>query len=199
MTYAIDLRELRLVEKPEVDDAFATSIGWTTVPEMREAIQADLRRHREHEVEEAKRRQIGERLGALHDFEVPDSLVEDELVRALRNYASYLAQRGVNVERADLDWEKLRAEFRPEAVERAKRGLILDGIAEKEKLQISNQEIDAQIRRMSSNDDFAETKARLRRDGGYDRIRGALLEDKALEHVLGLASITTESAEKPAR
>jgi len=199
MTYAVDLRELRILEKPEVDDAFASGLGWSTAPEMREAIDADLRRHKEHDVESSKRRQIGDKLNELHELEVPESLVEDELVRALRNYASYLAQRGVDVERAELDWEKMREDFRPESVERAKRGLILEAIADKENLDVGNAEIDAQIRRMASNDDFAETKARLRRDGGYDKIRRALRVDKALEHVLGLAEVKTESAEKASR
>lgn len=182
------LKEIRVQEKPEVTDEFAKSVGtgWETVDQMREAIAGDIRRHREMEALRAKRNQIGEKLVELHHFEVPETLVEEELGKSLNNYARYLASQGVNLEEADLDWRKLGEEFRPEAVKRVKRGLILEAIGKKEGLVVSDVEVDAEIRRAANegNRDFADVKHRLKHDGGYEALRASLLQEKALEVVL---------------
>jgi len=185
--HAVTLKEIRVQEKPEINDEFAKSVGgWDSVQQMRETIGADIRKHKEHEALRVKQNQIGEHLLAIHDFEVPDALVEEELGKSLQNYARFLASQGVDVEKAELDWNKISTEFRPEAVKRVKRGLILEAIAKKEAIEVSDVEVDAEIRRAANENgrDFAEVKHRLRHDGGYEALRASLAQEKALAFVL---------------
>lgn len=183
----VTLKEIRVQEKPEVSDEFAKSVGgWDSIAQMRETIAADIRKHREIEALRMKKNQIGERLLEAHQFDVPDSLVEEELGKSLNNYARFLASQGVDLENADLDWNKIRDDFRPEAVKRVKRGLILEAIARKENLEVSDVEVDAEIRKAAneSGRDFAEVKHRLKHDGGYEELRNSLAQEKALDLVL---------------
>jgi trigger factor len=188
----ITVKEVRIQEKPEVTDEFAKSVGnFENVDEMRQAIRVDILRHREQEVLRAKRNQIGERLLALHQFDVPETLVEEELGKSLQNYARYLASQGVDIDKAQLDWERIGNEFRPEAANRARRSLILEEIAKKEKLVVSDVEVDAEIRRAASEHgrDMAEVKHRLKHDGGYEALRLSLSQDKALDFILKEATL----------
>jgi trigger factor len=188
----VALKEIRVQEKPEVDDEFAKAVGgWEGVAQMREAITADIRKHRELEVRRKKQSQVGERLLAAHDFDVPEVLVDEELGKSMQNYARFLASQGVDVEKAEIDWQKVRDDFLPEAVTRVKRGLILEAIARQENLQVSDVEVDAEIRRAANEAerDFAEVKHRLKHDGGYEQLRGSLSQEKALELVLGAAKV----------
>lgn len=183
----VTLKEVRVQEKPEVNDEFAKSVGgWESVAQMRETIAADIRRHRELEALRLKKNQIGDRLLEAHQFDVPESLVDEELGKSLNNYARFLASQGVDLDKADLDWKKVSDDFRPEAVKRVKRGLILEAIARKENLQVSDVEVDAEIRKAAneSGRDFAEVKHRLRHDGGYEELRTSLAQERALELVL---------------
>jgi trigger factor len=185
--HEVTLKEIRVQEKPEVNDEFAKSVGgWENVEQMRETISADILRHREAEALRFRRNQIGEKLLAAHDFEVPEALVEDELGKSLNNYARYLASQGVDLEKADLDWRKVGEEFRPEAVKRVKRSLILESIARKEGIAVSDVEVDAEIRRAAQEQDrdFAEVKHHLKHEGGYEALRGSMAQDRALELVL---------------
>ncbi len=187
----VTLKEIRVQEKPDVNDDFAKSVGgWDTVEQMRETIAADIRKHREFEALREKKKQIGEHLLAIHDFDVPDALVEEELGKSLQNYARFLASQGIDVDKADLDWNKLAEDFRPEAVKRVKRGLILEAIAKKENIVVSDVEVDAEIRRAAneSGRDFAEVKHRLVHDGGYEALRASLAQEKALDLVLSAAT-----------
>lgn len=190
--HEVTLKEIRVQEKPEVNDELAKTVGdWETVADMRTAIAADIRRHRESETMRAKRDQIGNALLARHEFEVPDTLVEEELGKSLNNYARYLSSQGVDLDKAEIDWRKIGEEFRPEAVKRVKRSLILETIAKKEALAVSDVEVDAEIRRATREQDrdFAEVKHRLRHDGGYEALRLSLMQERALELVLREAHV----------
>lgn len=183
----VTLKEIRVQEKPEVNDEFAKSVGgFEGVDAMREAIRNDIRRHREMEVMRAKRNQIGERLLATHEFDVPEVLVEEELGKSLNNYARYLASQGVDIEKAEIDWRRVGEDFRPDAVKRVKRSLILEAIAKKEKLVVSDVEVDAEIRRAATEAerDFAEVRHQLKHDGGYESLRASLAQDRALDLLL---------------
>lgn len=185
--HEVTLKEIRVQEKPDVDDEFAKSVGaWDNVEQMRETIAADIRRHREMEALRLKRSQIGEKLLALHDFDVPEALVEDELGKSLNNYARYLASQGVDLQKAELDWSKVGEEFRPEAVKRVKRSLILEAIARQEDIKVSDVEVDAEIRRAAKEQEreFADVKHHLKHDGGYEALRSSLAQERALELVL---------------
>ena len=186
----VTLKEIRVQEKPDVNDEFAKSVGgWETVDQMRETIGADIRRHREVEALRLKRNQIGEKLLASHEFDVPETLVEEELGKSLNNYARYLASQGVDLQNANLDWRKFGEEFRPEAVKRVKRSLILEQIARKEDIRVSDVEVDAEIRRAAKEQDreFADVKHHLKHEGGYEALRASMAQDRALELVLSEA------------
>jgi trigger factor len=186
--HEVTLKEIRVQEKPEVNDDFAKSVGagWETAEQMREAIAADIRKHREVEAIRFKRNQVGEKLLAAHHVDVPEALVDDELGKSLNNYARYLASQGVNLGTAELDWRKIGEEFRPEAVKRVQRSLILEAIAKKEGIQVSDVEVDAEIRRAAREQDrdFADVKHHLKHEGGYEALRGSMAQDRALELVL---------------
>jgi trigger factor len=185
--FEVKLKALAVRELPEVTDDFAKSVGgWDTADQMREVIGADIRRHREAEALRFKRNQIGEQLLARHNFDVPETLVEEEIGKSMNNYARYLASQGVDLETAEIDWRKIGEDFRPEAVKRVKRGLILEAIAKKEGIQVSDVEVDAEIRRAANEQqrDFAEVRHHLKHEGGYEALRASMAQDKALELVL---------------
>jgi trigger factor len=191
--FEVALKALAIREKPEVNDELAKSVGgWETVDAMREAIGADIRKHREAEALRFKRTQIGEKLLAAHTFDVPEALIEEELGKSLNNYARYLASQGVDLETAEIDWQKMGEEFRPEAVKRVKRGLILEAIAKKEEISVSDVEVDAEIRRAAREQEreFADVKHHLKHEGGYESLRSSMAQDRALELVLSSSSLS---------
>jgi len=182
--HEVTLKEIRIQEKPEITDEFAKSFGgWDDVAKMRETIAGDIRKHREADVVRGKRNQIGDVLLARHHFEVPEALVEEELGKSLSNYARYLASQGVELDKAELDWRKIGEEFRPEALKRVRRSLILEAIARKENITVTDVEVDAEIRRASREQDreFADVKHRLKHEGGYEALRSSLAQERALD------------------
>ncbi len=190
--YHVVIKDLKMREKPAVDDelAKAANLG-ETVAEMRDRIREDLRRHKEHEALQSKRQQVGKELVMRHEMEVPYALLSEEMTRSMRNYARFLASQGVDIEKADLDWQEVGKNLEPEARDRVKRSLILEAIAKKEGIEISDVEVDAEIRKAASGTDqeFAEVRQRLRADGGYEALRESIAQEKALEMVVQAAEV----------
>lgn len=190
--YELKVRELKKLDKPALDDDFAksTSLG-ETVAELRQRVREDLERHKKHDAQQVKRQQVGEALVERHELEVPQAMLGEEMNRTLRNYARYLQSQGVDLEKAQLDWEKIGRDLEPEAVKRVKRSLILEAIAKKEGLEVSETEVDAEIRKATAGTDeeYAEVRHRLRADGGYEALRNEILQEKALEMLIGAAVV----------
>jgi trigger factor len=199
VTYEMVVKEIRVRERPELTDEFAKSAGWESVDDLRQKLQADMQRHREADAIRAKRQEIGEKLVELHAVETPETMVENELGNAMRNYARYLASQGVDLEKAEIDWNKVRDEFRSDAEKRARRALILEAIGKKENLTVSDAEVDAEIRKASADArrEFAEVKHRLKHEGEYEQLRLSLLQEKALDFVLAEARSVAAPAAEP--
>ncbi|HVR43738.1 MAG TPA: trigger factor [Thermoanaerobaculia bacterium] len=198
--YELSVREVKSKQKPEADDELARSIGLgETLAEMRVKLREDLGRHKQQESVQDKRRQIGEALVARHQLEVPRALLAEEMDRSMRNYARFLASQGVDLEKAELDWEDIGRNLEPEAINRVKRGLVLEQIARKEALEVSDVEVDAEIRKATQGTDqeYAEVRQRLRHDGGYEALRGSMLQGKALDLLVREARVVPKAAPNP--
>jgi len=190
--YDVTLRALQERELPELNDDFAKSNGiGETLDEMRAKIREDLARHKEHDALKAKRQEVSDQLISAHEFEVPDTLVDEEVGKSLRNYARFLSSQGIDLERQQIDWEKIRDDFRPEAVKQVKRQLLLEVIGKQEQITVEDPEVDAEIKRAAGTQrEFAEVKHRLVHDGGYESLRLSMVQEKALDLVVREARVS---------
>lgn len=197
--YDLKVRELKARQRPEMDDELAKTTGIADdLAQMREKIREDLDRHKKDEAVQNRRAEVGEALVARHQLEVPQAMLMDEMNRSMKNYARYLASQGIDLEKEELDWEKIGRELEPDAVKRVKRGLILESIAKKEGIVVSDVEVDAEIRTAirGSDQEFAEVRHRLKHDGGYEALRESMAQEKALELILAEVRPVPAPAEK---
>lgn len=189
--YKVTVREIRTLVRPVADDEFAKKTGFgDTVAELREKIREDLKGHKEQEAQQARREEVARKLVEMHEVPTPQSMVEDELGKAMREYARFLQSRGVNLEYADVDWQEVQKQLLPGAENRVRRSLILDAIAKEEGITVTDVEVDAEIRQAAnaSRQEFAEVKHRLRHDGGYEALRASMVQERAFERVLEAAT-----------
>jgi len=192
VNYDVTIKEIQLRELPELNDDFAKSTGWAeSVEDLRKKVEDDLKGHKENDAKQKVRRQLGDKLIEAHDFEVPEALIFDETAHALRNYARMLSQQGIDPEKANVDWEKLRDDFRPEAIKRVKLASILGAIAKSEGLEATDEEVDQEIRKGVYNQtEFASLKRRLIEDGTYADLRRHVIEEKSFDLVTSEAKVT---------
>src|SRR3989454_7939759 len=140
-------------------------------------------------------RSLLDQLVGMHEFPVPRKLVEAQLDRKLENFLGQLAGQGIDPRQTDLDWRKFREELRPEAEKDVRRSLVLQKIAEAEKIEVSDEELDETIREIAqeTHESAAALKTRLTRDGGLDTIQFTRRTQKALDVVYKNARMIQKS------
>jgi trigger factor len=184
-TYTVKVQSIKQKTLPELDDQFATQLGeFKTLDEVRQRIRESMEAERKHSAEhEAKDKLVAE-LVKRSDFEVPEALVDRQIDVRLERGLRALASQGMKAEDIKkMDLNRLRVGQREQALQEVKASLLLDKIAEEEKIEVSDEEIDREIEALASQSKQTPDaiRGRLTRDGALDRIRNRIRSEKTLE------------------
>ena len=191
-SFVISLSELKARELPALDDAFAQQASdKQTLAELRADLEERLK-------EDAERRNRSNRHDALLaalveqlEVELPETLVQQEIVSLLEQTAGQLAQQGMDVKKLFTPQliQSLRDTSRPEAEERLKRSLALKALATAEAIALEAGEIEAKVKELSRG--FSDSS-------NIDpvRLREAVQEDLMREKLLGFLEANSTISEK---
>lgn len=194
--YHVEVQSIKHKVVPAADDDLAKSVSeFSTLEELRTKLRQDLTERARHRVEMAAKQKLVEQLLQLHEFPVPEVMVEARLERKLERTMRQLFSQGIDPRQAQVDWHKVREDSRPDAEKEVRASLLLSKIAAAEGLEVSEEEVDEMIREMAqeANEPPATLKTRLTRDGGLDTIKSTRRNQKAIDFVYRNAKITRKS------
>ncbi len=187
--FTVTLKEVKKKVLPELNDEFAKDTGGNkTVDELKARIKEDLEARKRDEQGAAQREELMKKLVDAHAFEAPPGMVEHELRTMTRQQAARFARQGMDIKSFDV--KKFMEKNRDLAVQRVKGTLLLDEIADKEKIDVTEQELSASIAVMAK--EAGQTVDKIRKyyetqDGGLENLRGSLIQEKALGLLLSRA------------
>jgi trigger factor len=183
--YVVKVHSLKHKSLPELNDLFAKELGeFTSLDDVRKRIREGMENERQRAAEHEAKDKLVTELVKRNDFEVPESLVERQIDVRLERGLRALAAQGMKPEDLKkMDLNRLRAGQRDQAVEEVKASLLLDKIAEEEKIEVSDAEVDGEIEALArqSKQTSEAIRARLTRDGALDRIRNRIRNEKTLD------------------
>ncbi len=187
--FKVMVKEIKRAVMPEVNDDFAKDIGnHHTVEELRARVKEDMEARKRDELASAQREELLSKLVDAHTFDVPPGMVERELQAMMKQQAVRLARQGMDVK--SFDAEKYREEQRPLAERRVKGLLILDAVADREKVTVIDEELSAELQVLSrKSGQPVETikKYYESQEGGMDNLRSSLIQEKTLTLLLSRA------------
>ncbi len=190
--YHVEVQSIKKKVVPAIDDDLAKTVGeLTTLEELRNNLRDDLEKRQQRRVEGAAKQKLLDHILKAHDFPVPEGLVEAQLNRKLENILAKLLAQGIDPRTTKIVWGKIREETKPEAEKEVRSSMVLEKIAEAEKIEVSDEEVDNLIREMAQerHETPAALKTRLTRDGNLARISSSRRHQKALEFVYHNAKI----------
>ena len=182
---------------PTLDDEFAKDCGpYASLHELRDKLRSQMEKALKKEIEESYKDILLKRLIDTHHFDLPDTLVERELSTIVRQKLQ-ARQRGKVTDPLPApdaeELKKIREEHRQEANRRVKAGLILEAIAEKEGLSVSQDDLDNEVTRLATElrVPMADLVKMIQAGGqdSVDELRARILADKALDVVYRQAVI----------
>jgi trigger factor len=183
--YKVKVNAIKQKSLPDLNDDFAKELGeFSTLDEVRQRIREGMEHERRHAAEREAKDKLLAQLIQRNEFEVPEALVERQIdVRLERGLRALAAQGLKSEDMKKMDLPRLRAGQRDQAVQEVKAALLLDKIADNEKIEVGDEEVDREIDALAkqTNQAPAAIRSRLTRDGALDRIRNRIRSEKALD------------------
>ncbi|MGA2644501.1 MAG: trigger factor [Candidatus Sulfotelmatobacter sp.] len=183
--YTVRVNGIKQKSIPELNDDFAKELGeFTTLAQVRKQIRENMEAEKRHSAEHAAKDKLVGELVKRNDFEVPESLVDRQIDLRLERGLRALAAQGMKMEDLKkMDLPRLRSGQRDQAIQDVKSSLLLERIADLEKIEVSNEEVNREIESLAkqSKQTSEAVRARLTEDGGLDRIRMRIRSEKTLD------------------
>jgi trigger factor len=190
--FHIAVHDVRQRIVPALDDEFAKDMGeFDTLEALRARVRQDLEAEAAEAADRQVRADVLKKLAARVPFPVPGSLVDREIDRRVEEFARRLMDQRIDPRKANLDWAAFREAQREPAAEAVGSALVLDEIARRDEIGVSEVEIEAELDKYSARSGLTvpAVRARLEQDGGLGRVAAGLRREKALSHVMQQARI----------
>ncbi len=183
--YTVKINGIKQKSLPELNDDFAKELGeFTSLDQVLKQLRENMEAEKKHNTEHAAKDKLVAELVKRNDFEVPESLIDRQIDLRLERGLRALAAQGMKMEDLKkMDLPRLRAGQREQAVNDVKSSLLLERIADLEKIQVSDEEVNREVEALAkqSKQTSEAVHARLTQDGGLDRIRMRIRSEKTLD------------------
>ena len=182
VSYDVTVKAIKKKTYPERDEEFAKQLGpysdWNDFEtKLRERVEG-----RKKEALEAQARdKMLDELVAKYQFPVPETFVQQQIDARLERGLRALAQQGMSSDAMrQLDFGRLREAQRDQAVTEVKVSLILDAVAEREHIEVTDEDMERELLMLSiqSREPLETLRKRLKEDGSLDRIREQMRREK---------------------
>jgi trigger factor len=206
VTFRVLVKSIKERRLPPLDDELAQQVGrGQSLDELRQELGDELQEAAHQADEQRFENDVLKALDERMEVEVPEALIEREVNRRVRELELRLQEQGVKMERyleyTNTSLEVLKAQQRPQAVQKVRLELALETVAEREGLSVSDAEVDEAVGNALNEDPEIGRRARELRTA--DPVRGyfrhQLLMRKTVEYLSSLAAPeTSDKMESPA-
>ena len=153
--FKVKIHEIKTKELPQLDDEFAQDVSeFDTLAEYKEDVKKRLTEQKENEAKRTKEDEAIQKIIDKSEMELPEAMIETQCENMVNEFAQRIAQSGLSMEQymqfSGLTIEKLKEQVRPEAETRIKSSLVLEQIAKEENIEVTEEDIDAEVAKMAA-------------------------------------------------
>lgn len=192
--FKIRIKDIKVKELPALDDDFAKEFGEFETFELLKAHLRDMHEKQESERIDSELREAAvTALIEKNAIEVPESLIDQQVVQMIESAKKRLAYQRLTLEMMGLDEERYKIQFRPVAESQVKGSLLLDALAKQENIQAGDDDLEDKFRQMSGdNDQSLETmrKHYLQNQKAKENLLIQIKEDKAIDFLISRAKVS---------
>lgn len=148
------VHSIRVKELPEVDDEFAQEVSeFDTLDEYKADIRARLLKDKEAEAKKIKEDAVIEKIIEGAQMEIPDAMVDFQTEQLMEDFAQRMQAQGLSLQQyfqfSGMNEEQYRAQLQPRALQNIKSRLVLEAVAKAENLEVTQEDVDAEMQRMA--------------------------------------------------
>ncbi|MED1204831.1 trigger factor [Heyndrickxia acidicola] len=187
--FKVKIHEIKTKELPALDDEFAKDVDEEveTLDQLKEKLEKNLKESKEHQAKHATEDAIVEKAAENAEIDIPEAMIDTELNRMMQEFEQRLQMQGLNLDLyfqfSGQDEKALRDQMKEDAQKRVRMNLTLEAIAEAENIEVSEEEVEAELTKMAEayNMSAEDIKKAL---GSLDGVKGDLKVRKAVEFLV---------------
>ncbi len=190
--FKVKLHEIKKRELPEIDDEFAKDVSeFDTIAELKEDIKKHQLEHKAHHADEDVENSLVDQIVEGMKVEIPDAMIEARCNQSLQDFAYRLQMQGMNLETylqyMGTNADEFKASFRPQAEKQVKMRLALEKIVKLENIEISDDDVAAEITKMAEA--YGVSEEQVKSAVPVKEIKKDLAVTKALDIVKSTAEV----------
>ncbi len=188
----VTIQDVKEKVVPAIDDDLAKDTGEAeTLEELRGVLRKKLEEEEEGRAKEAAKKQLVRQIIEGNDVPVAPALVERYVEQRLQLQR---LMSGRQADQASPEDEALKEMLRPEGVEVVQSGLVLEAISKQEEIEVSEEELNAELERLAGERDVnvARIKSEYDKEGRLESLERRLVEDKTLDLLVSKSQIIIE-------
>ncbi len=184
------IKEVKAIRLPEMTEDFLKQFGVKTVESLRELIKVVLERQLEYSQRQSARQQVTEHIGASAQWELPRDLLMRQARKAMARKVMEMRADNMPEEKIEQMQRQMQQNVLQSTELALKEHFVLQKIAEVEKIEVNDDDLDAEIERMAeqSEESPRRIRARLERDDLMDAVAAEMIERKVLNLILESAT-----------
>lgn len=185
----LDIKDVKSLRLPELDELFLEKYQCKTVDQFRETIRLVLQRRLEYSQRQSAREQVLSLITASATWELPQDLLQRQARKTLARRVMEMREAGIGEDEIKARQRLLERDVLSSTASALKEHFVLQKIAENEKIELDQGEIDEEIIRIA--DQYGETPRRIRaqfeREDLMETLAAQLIERKSLDLILSSA------------
>ena len=155
-TFKVKINEIKAKELPELDDEFAQDVSeFDTLAEYKESLKKNLEEKKENEAKRTKEDEAVQKIIDKSKRDIPEAILDTQCETMIEEFAQRIAQSGLSSDQSlqfsGLTVDGLKEQVRPEALSRIQASLVLEQIAKDENIEVSDDDVNAEIEKMAAS------------------------------------------------
>lgn len=153
-TFKVKVNEIKEKQLPELDDDFAQDVSdFDTMDAYKESLVSQLKERKANEAKVKKEDEAMEKIIEAAKMDIPEAMINTQVNRMAEDFARRLQQQGLSIEHyfqyTGMTAEKIIDDMKPEALTRIKSRLVLEAIVKAENIEVSDDEVNAELQKMA--------------------------------------------------
>ena len=192
VVFKVKVNEVKQIKLPELDKDFFLDLGMEGI-DSKESLEAqvkeNIKAHKEAEADSKYTDDLLETIAKDSEIDVPETMINDEVSRMIEQFEQHISMQGISIEQlyqiTNSNEEKLREQYKDEALKRIKYRLILEEIIKQEKIEVKDSEVEDRILELAKKYNITEDEVKKQYDNNLEYIAYDLKVRKAFDIIKG--------------
>ena len=192
VVFKVKVNEVKQIKLPELDKDFFLDLGMEgidSIESLEAQVKENIKAHKEAEADSKYTDDLLETIAKDSEIDVPETMINDEVSRMIEQFEQHISMQGISIEQfyqiTNSNEEKLREQYKDEALKRIKYRLILEEIIKQEKIEVKDSEVEDRILELAKKYNMTEDEVKKQYDNNLEYIAYDLKVRKAFDVIKG--------------